>query len=96
MSAAGDYTGWIVRSRAGRDRDALLCVVGMDEERDCLLLADGKRRKLARPKMKRRRHVELLDGSFDRPATQKLRRGEPLTDNELRRTLRAYRDEMEA
>jgi len=95
MSGECGYMGWIVRSQAGRDKGKLLCVVGMDG-RDCLLLADGKSRKLARPKAKRLLHVQLLDGSFDRPAIQKLRQGKPLTDKELLRTLCAFRDEMEA
>ena len=94
MSPRRDLTGWIVRSAAGRDRGGLLCVVGVDGER--LLLADGKRRKLARPKAKQLAHVELLSGRFDRPAIQKLRQGIPLTDKELRTTLSAFRDEMEA
>ena len=96
MSGAADYTGWIVRSAAGRDKGGLFCVAGMDQERDRLLLADGRRRMLARPKAKRLSHVEPLEGSFDRPAIQKLRQGKPLTDKELRRTLAAFRDEMEA
>lgn len=94
MSPQRDFTGWIVRSAAGRDRGCLLCVVGVDGER--LLLADGKRRKLARPKAKQRAHVELLCGPFDHPAIQKLQQGIPLTDKELRITLAAFRDEMEA
>ena len=44
-----DYTGWVVRATAGRDKDGLFCVVGVDRERNLLLLADGKRRKAARP-----------------------------------------------
>ena len=44
-----DYTGWIVRADAGRDKDGVFCVVGVDQERTMLLLADGKRRKVSRP-----------------------------------------------
>ena len=46
--------GWIVRSAVGRDRGKLLCVLG--EEGEFLLLADGKRRKAASPKRKKRGH----------------------------------------
>lgn len=96
MSAILDHTGWIVRSSAGRDKGELLCVVGVDQGKNCLLLADGKHRTLARPKGKRMRHVELLNDGSGCPAARKLRQGEPLTDKELRRTLAALRDEMEA
>ena len=92
-----DYTGWIVRATAGRDRGGLFCVVGMEEQR--LLLSDGKRRKMARPKKKKLGHVEVLTDhlhQYDHPAMEKLKQGQPLTDRELRRTLAAFRKEMEA
>ena len=91
-----DPTGWIVRSEAGRDKGEVFCVVGADGER--LLLADGKRRKADRPKAKKLGHVTVLSdhqSMFDHPTMEKLRQGEPLTNKELRRTLAAFRSEME-
>ena len=88
-----DCTGRIVRASAGRDKGGLLCVVGVDRE-GRLLLADGKRRRLARPKAKKPRHVELLP-EFEHPAIQKLKQGEALSDRELRRALAAFRDQLE-
>ena len=96
MSAVQDHTGWIARAAAGRDRGRIFCVVGSDPDRGCLLLADGKRRKLGRPKAKRPLHLELLADWSSRPAMEKLKQGGTLTDAELRRTLCAFRDEMEA
>ena len=87
-----DYTGWIVRATAGRDRGGLFCVVGVEEER--LLLSDGKRRKMARPKKKKLGHVEVLTDrlhQYDHPAIEKLKQGQALTDKELRRALAAFR-----
>ena len=109
MSTMPDYTGWIVRAAAGRDRDGLFCVVGVDQERKRLLLADGKRRKFARPKAKDLYHVKLLArprgggphhaepraGEFDHPDIQKLKQGEALSDKALRRALAAFRDQLE-
>ena len=94
-----DYTGWIVQASAGRDRGGIFCVIGVDRERRQLLLADGRRRRFARPKRKKLSHVRLLTDrlhGFGHPAIQKLKQGEALTDKELRRTLAAFRDEMEA
>ena len=96
MSDVRDYTGWIARSAAGRDRGGIFCVVGADPDRECLLLADGKRRKLSRPKAKRFLHLELLADGSGCPTMERLKQGGPLTDAELRRTLAAFRDEMEA
>ena len=88
-----DYMGQIVRAAAGRDKGGLFYVVGGDQE-GRLLLCDGKRRGIARPKAKKPRHVELLP-VFDHPAIQKLKQGEALSDKALRRALAAFRDQLE-
>ena len=94
-SSMPDYTGWIVQATAGRDKDGFFCVVGVDQERKRLLLADGRRRKAARPKVKDLIHVKMLTGGFDHPAIQKLKQGEALSDKALRRALAAFRDQLE-
>ena len=89
-----DYTGWIVRATAGRDKDGLFCVVGVDQQQKRLLLADGKRRRAAKPKHKKLGHVEFLTDHrhmFHHPAIEKLKQGQALTDKELRRALAAFR-----
>ena len=88
-----DHTGLIVRATAGRDKEGLFCVVGVDREQGRLLLADGKRRKVAHPKKKKLGHVEVLtDLHMDHhPAIEKLKQGQALTDKELRRALAAFR-----
>lgn len=89
-----DYTGQIVQATAGRDKDGIFCVVGVDRERAMLLLADGKRRKVAHPKAKRPGHVRALadeNQACGCPAVQKLKQGEPLSDRELRRALAAFK-----
>ena len=97
MSTMYDYTGWIVRATAGRDKDGLFCVVGVDQEQARLLLADGKRRKVSRPKRKKLGHVQMLTDhrhEYDHPAIQKLKQGEALSDKALRRALAAFRDQL--
>lgn len=85
-------TGWIVRSIAGHDRDTLYCVVGLDES-GRMLLANGKRRKLAAPKGKQLKHVEVLNqGSFTHPAIGKLKQQLPVSDRELRMALAAFKE----
>lgn len=88
-----DYTGWIVRATAGRDKDGLFCVVGVDQEQYRLLLADGKRRKAAHPKRKKTGHVEPLDrAEYGHPAIGKLKQGKPVSDRELRQALAAFKE----
>ena len=85
--------GWIVRSAVGRDRGKLLCVLGEEGE---FLLADGKRRKAASPKRKKRGHVDIVcRGNFGHPVLRKLKDGTPVSDRELRRVLAAFRDESD-
>ena len=74
----------IVKSTAGRDQGKLFFVLEVEE--DFLLLADGKTRKLERPKRKKRKHTAFQAHSDCRVA-EKIRSGEKLTNSELRRTL---------
>lgn len=90
-----DYTGQIVQALAGRDKGGVFCVVGMEEGQGRLLLADGKRRKVSRPKAKKPAHVRPLTEEaqgYDHPAIQKLKQGAPASDRELRRALAAFKE----
>lgn len=86
-----NYTGWIVRADAGRDRGGVFCVVGVSGP--YVLLADGRRRRAAHPKRKKLGHVTPLDQArFDHPAIGKLIQGLPVSDRELRRALAAFKE----
>ena len=82
----------IVRSDAGRDKGKLFVVLAVEGE--YLLLADGKYRKVETPKRKKRRHV-LFVASDENRLSEKLNRNEKITNSELRRTLAAYRGEVQ-
>lgn len=70
--------GRVVRSLAGRDKGYLLAV--MQEDKDRILVCDGKERPVDRPKSKNIRHVEI---------TQALLSEEELSTNRaLRKALR--------
>lgn len=80
--------GQIVRSTAGHDRGELFCVVGREE--GYVLLCDGKGRRLAAPKRKKEKHTAPA-GEFDHPVMNKISSQEPVTDNDIRRALGAFR-----
>ena len=82
----------IVRSDAGRDKGKLFIVLAVEGE--FLLLADGKSRKVENPKRKKRRHVLFVSAEETRLA-DKLKRGEKITNSELRRTLAIFREEVQ-
>lgn len=88
-----DYTGWIVRATAGRDKDGIFCVMGVEEDSQRLLLADGKRRKVTKPKRKKLGHVMALTDHlhpYDHPVVRRLRQGEAVSNNDIRRALAAF------
>ena len=82
----------IVRSYAGSDREKLFIVLAVEGE--YLLLADGKGRRVEAPKRKKRRHVLFVAADESRLA-DKIKRSEKITNSELRRTLAAYRGEVQ-
>ena len=82
----------IVRSDAGRDKGKLFVVLAVEGE--YLLLADGKSRKVETPKRKKRRHV-LFVAADDNRLAEKIKGEEKITNSELRRTLAAYRAEIQ-
>ena len=53
-------TGRVVLSKAGRDKGKLLAVI--KEENGFVYLCDGKERPVKRPKRKKLKHVEFMDG----------------------------------
>ena len=77
----------IVVSLAGRDKGKLFLVAGT--EKDFLLIADGKGRKLEKPKRKKRKHLRLMSKS-DSPAAEKIRNGGKVINSEIRRALAEY------
>ena len=82
----------IVRSDAGRDKGKLFVVLAVEGE--YLLLADGKSRKVETPKRQKHRHV-LFVAAEETRVSEKIKSNEKVTNSELRRTLAAYRDEVQ-
>ncbi len=77
----------IVKASAGRDKGKLFFV--LEVEGEYLLLADGKNRRLERPKRKKRKHV-IFQARFDCRTAEKIRSGEKLANSDLRKTLAQF------
>ena len=77
----------VVRSCAGRDKGQLFFVVDHDET--YVYLADGKGRRLEKPKRKKRKHIELQPRR-DSHVADKIRSGDKVLNSELRRELAVY------
>lgn len=77
----------IVESLNGRDSGKLFFVVGIEDE--YVLIADGKGRRLEKPKRKKQKHTRLVARGHGRTA-QKLQDAEKVQNSELRRALAAF------
>ncbi len=79
--------GDIVRSMAGRDQGKLFYVVGT--EGAYILIANGKDRRIERPKRKKGKHASKVATPASHVA-DKLRGGEKVLNSELRRDLAVF------
>ena len=81
----------VVISKAGRDQGKLFYVLQAQD--GYLVLADGKIRRIEKPKRKKQRHVQKFLRSETRVA-QKLRAGDKVLNSELRRDLAYLSQEL--
>lgn len=77
----------LVVSKAGRDQGQLFYVIDADEK--YVYLADGKSRRLEKPKRKKRKHIEQIPRTESRIA-EKIRNGEKVLNSELRKELASF------
>ena len=77
----------LVVSKAGRDQGQLFYVIDADEQ--YVYLADGKSRRLEKPKRKKRKHIEQIPRTESRIA-EKIRNGEKVLNSELRKELVSF------
>jgi ribosomal protein L14E/L6E/L27E len=83
-SPAAAVVGMIVTSRAGRDAGDRYVVVGVVEG-DTVLVADGRKRAVDRPKRKNIKHLVVHGPAHG--VAERLRGGDRVTDEDLRTTL---------
>ena len=77
----------LIVSKAGRDKGQLFYVIDTDEQ--YVYLADGKSRRLEKPKRKKRKHVQQVPRTESRIA-EKIRNGEKVLNSELRKELASF------
>ncbi len=83
--------GSLVYSIAGRDKDRVFVVVGL-EGMFCYLV-DGKVRKCDKPKKKKLKHIQSV-GYKAEALKKKIALGERLTNSEVRKVIAAYHEEI--
>ena len=83
----------VVISTAGRDQGSLFYVLEADET--FLTIANGKDRRIEKPKRKKRKHTNKVLRSDTRVA-EKLRLGDKVLNSELRRDLAYLSQKMQS
>lgn len=87
MEIQENLVGRFAFSRAGHDKGRLYVILAAGER--SVTLADGDIKKLASPKVKNRRHVQMTKEALPPELLERLREGR-LRDEELNRELRLY------
>jgi len=77
----------VVISLNGRDESKRFLVIGTEDEYS--LIADGKGRRVEKPKRKKNKHL-MMEDKVNGQIAERLIGGERVTNNEIRRTLAKY------
>ena len=80
------YPGLIVKAIAGRDKDKYFVVLSVKDDSFCYI-ADGKRRKVDMPKLKKIKHLEVTELRSDL-ISKKLEGGQVIGNSIIRKELK--------
>lgn len=84
--------GQIVKSKAGRDKAKYFIIVDIEDE--FVYLADGRIRRLEKPKKKKVKHIQATK-NISEDVRQKLMDGIKMNNADIRKVLKAYEDKEE-
>lgn len=85
MTVSADIIGRVATSRAGRDKGRSFIITSVVDA-EYVLLADGRLRRMDRPKKKKLRHIKLHEACAEE-IRYKLEEGKQVTDAEIRKSL---------
>ncbi len=85
-------TGRFADAAAGHDRDTAYVIVR--EEGDFVYLCDGRKRGMAHPKKKRKKHVRIHGDTVQPELLHRLRNGGRVRDEEIKYALKQRRNQQ--
>lgn len=74
--------GYFAFSKAGHDKGRLYVIVGQEQDR--VYLCDGRLKPLASPKVKKRRHIQLMAKTVEEDVLERLLGNETVRDEEIK------------
>ena len=79
--------GQLVISKAGRDKGRILIILHINS--DYVYIADGKTRKIEQPKVKKKKHVQIVN-YIDKILKEKLESSEKINNSDIRKAIEKY------
>lgn len=80
--------GNLAVSLAGHDKGQLYIIIR--EEEEYVYLCDGNHKKLAGPKRKNKKHIQIIKADPGMELKNRLRRQETVRDEEVKRAIKLY------
>ena len=85
-------TGFFASSKAGHDKDKVYVI--MKEDTEYVWLADGSIKKVATPKKKRKKHIQIIKYFNNEEIQSKLLNGKDVSDLEIMMVLKKYKKQQ--
>lgn len=85
-------TGMLASSKAGHDKNKIYIIIREDAE--YVWLADGRRRGIADPKKKRKKHIQIIKYYSDEELVRQIQTGQPYSDQEIKKVIEDYQKQQ--
>lgn len=83
--------GQFARSIAGHDKGNLYIIIG--EDKDSLILSDGRLKKVEKPKKKNRKHIQIIKKDCNVLVAEKIANGDKAVNEAIKRAIKLYEQE---
>lgn len=83
--------GWMAKSLAGHDKNKIYIII--EETDDTVMLVDGECRPLLKPKLKKKKHIQVIKKTVDEALVSAIREGKPCRDEEIKRAIKLYKQQ---
>lgn len=80
--------GEFVKSKAGHDKEEIFIII--NKEGEYVFLADGKSRKVDKPKKKKIKHIQVIN-TVDEDLRNKLENHILIRDEDIKRAIKCYK-----
>ena len=86
--------GWLAASLAGHDKKKIYIII--EETDDTVVLVDGECRPLDKPKIKKKKHIQVIKKTMDEELSKKIRNGELYSNEQIKRAIKLYKQNLDA